>query len=260
MRFFALFTVLAALSTTAHAKGTCTEDDRWGCLHAGDVALKRGDRATALDDFSAACRANLLDGCLSEGRLRVSLGDLDGAEPPLRRVQAEDRADGYEAMADLYDARANHAAAEQLRWDGLAIEQPDAEFIGSYRLESVGTTASANETFVLDLRIHPMAFDSRRVTCGLELVMAPAFEEAFATVGLQHFVTPWLVLYGDALVGGRRYGFPLDAGVQGGIELVLGPIGHLDIGLGSTFASPLHFSFGLGLDWLIALEAAMRAA
>jgi tetratricopeptide (TPR) repeat protein len=255
MNGIAAILVLLTLASVARADETCATGDRWACFHDGQASEKRGDRASAVEAFSAACRLNLLDGCLEEGRLHTALGELDAAEAPLRRVQADDRADAYDALADLYDARANHTTAQQLRRDGLAIEQPDAEFVGTYRIPIAGVIAYEGPSYAIDLRIHPMAFDSRRLTGGLELVMNPhGVQEVFAAVGLQHFVTDWFILYGEALAGGKPHGFPLDVGAEGGVELALGYVGHLDVGFGSTVASPLHFSVGLGLDWIAALD------
>lgn len=259
MRTAGLTLVLILIATHARASETCAEGSAWACLQDGRAAQRRGDPLAALDAFTEACDADLLAGCLSAGRLRLAQGDLDGAEPLLRRVQEHDLADGYEALAELYDARSNPALAAQLRWDGLAIEQPAAEFVGSYQLDLSGAAGALHDAFVLDLRIHPMAFHSRRLSIGLEGVLGSNQGEAFVTLGAQHFVTSWLILYGDALIGGKTEGPPFDAGARAGVELALGFVGHLDIGVGSTLGSPLHLSFGLGLDWLMALAGAAQA-
>jgi hypothetical protein len=259
VRTVGLSIVLVLIAAQARAADTCAEGDAWACLHDGRAAQARQDRSAALEAFTAACGADLLVGCLEAGRLRLAQGDLDGAEPLLRRVQESDSADGYDALADLYDARSDHALAARLRWDGLAIEQPPAEFVGSYQVDLSGATTALREAFVLDLRIHPMAFQSRRLSFGFEGVLGHSQGEFFVTAGLQHFVTNWLILYGGALVGGKTYGPPFDAGVRAGVELAAGFVGHLDIGVGSTLGSPLHLSFGLGLDWMIALVGAAQA-
>lgn len=259
MRTVGLSIALVLIATQARAEDTCAEGDAWACLRDGRAAQARHDGASALAAFNAACRADSVDGCLEEGRLRLAQGDLDGAEPLLRRAQENDRADGYAALADLYDARSDHALAARLRWDGLAIEQPAAEFVGSYQVDVSNSQSALRDAFVLDLRVHPMAFRSRRLSFGLEGVLGHSQGELFATVGLQHFVTNWLILYGGALVGGKTFGPPFDAGVRGGVELAMGFVGHLDVGVGSTLGSPLHMSFGLGLDWAEALIAAAQA-
>jgi hypothetical protein len=259
VRTFALPFLMLSLATVAHAADTCAEGDGWACLQDARAAQKRGEETAALAGFSAACRADLLDGCLEEGRWLLARGDLDHAEPPLRRVQASDRADAYEALADLYQSRGDPAVAEQLRWDGLAIEQPAAEFVGSYRYGQTGLNRTWDESFVIDLRIHPMAFDARRRVIGLEGVLGHGYGAMYGTMGLQHFVTDWLILYGDALVGLRTEGYPLDGGLRAGVELAVGFVGHLDVGVTSTAQSPFSVSVGVGLDWLIALEAAAEA-
>ena len=247
------------LCTVIQHRPTCAKGDPAACAAEGQQALMDGDRARAVTAHGRACTGGVLESCIKEGRLRMESGDLVGAEPPLRRAQAAELRDAYVGLADLYDARGSpldHRMAQRLHWDALAVDQPDSEFISSYRVGLAPFSNTASLSVAAELRLQPMAFFSRRLAVGAQTSVGPLGAELLGLVGYQHFISEWLILYGDLLAGarpGRRV--PARRGRQVGIKLALGPIGHINLGVGSTAGNPLHVSVGVGFNALFLLYA-----
>ncbi len=212
--------------------------------------LKGQFREAAADEaFGLACAQESLSACLAQGRLRIERGDLEGAEPPLRKSYDADQEEGALALADLYEARGDGARASRLRWEALAIDKSTVEFAFGLRIPWNRGVGGA-----VDVNVQPMALEARRLVLGLN-VSFPDRPTLNATVGYQHFVTSWAAPYARALVGshlgeGRAR---LNLGAEGGVKLFAGPIGHLGVALGGSVDGSMYTVVELGLDWVLTL-------
>lgn len=114
---------------------------------------------------------------------------------------------------------------------------------------------------MLALNVQPMFAWSRRLSFGVQAALGPGPGELNGFVGYQHFATPWLVPYANVQAGwGSQpyaHGF-LNVGAEAGLKLAFGPLGHLNVAVGSSRGSPLHVSVGLGLNYLLVLVAALH--
>ncbi|MBF5042099.1 hypothetical protein FGE12_06810 [Aggregicoccus sp. 17bor-14] len=237
---------------------TCAEGNAGLCRFEATQHLARGERPQAVEALGRGCGAGLVTDCVEQGELLLEDGQLDAAEPPLERAKQEGWSGAYAPLARLHEARATPAdlaTAHQLRRDVLSIDHPDAEVLWWYRAsEAHGPGA------VLALNIQPMWARSRRLNFGVQWALTPNPTELTGFVGYQHFATDWLVPYANVQAGwgSRGYGESgfFDAGVEGGVKLALGPLGHLNFAVGSSRGSPLHLSVGVGLNYLLVLAAA----
>ncbi|HEX8706128.1 MAG TPA: hypothetical protein VF815_45255 [Myxococcaceae bacterium] len=212
--------------------------------------LKGQFREAAADQaFGVACEQGSLSACLAQGRLRMERGDLEGAEPPLRRSYDADQEEGALALADLYEARGDGAGASRLRWEALAIDKSTVEFAFGFRIPWEGGTGGA-----VDVNVQPMGLEARRLVLGLNLSF-PHRPTLNATVGYQHFVSTWAAPYARALVGshlgeGRAR---LNLGAEVGAKLFAGPVGHVGVALGGTHDGSMYTVLEVGLDWVLML-------
>lgn len=229
------------------------------CLSEGGAALVRGDRALAEEDYAKACEAAYGDACLRLGRLELEDGNLEGAEPALREALTSETKAAYEALADLEEARGRRDVAANLREQSLAVEHPDAEVTGWYRVGLGGGRVGSGGAVALN--VQPMPFLSRRLCIGFEAAFGPGPNELMGYVGYQRFVTDFFIPYANVQAGaliGAGAETRFDMGAEMGIKLALGPVGHLNAAVGASDGSPLHFSIGLGLNYLLALVAVLH--
>ncbi|WNG36928.1 hypothetical protein F0U61_27055 [Archangium violaceum] len=94
---------------------------------------------------------------------------------------------------------------------------------------------------------------------GQLLMKRPAELNGF--IGYQHFASTWAVPYVRMMLGGIPAAPPgtgFNYGGELGLKLCLGPIGHLEFAAGSSRASPLHASVGLGLNAIFLLLLGLR--
>ncbi len=233
----------------ADLRANCEQGIGTACSDLGTEMLRQGEKQQAENAFARSCEAGTLDDCTLQGQLMLERGELTGAEAPLQKgYEAESQAATY-ALVDLYQARdlpGDAARARQLRFDAPSINKPDREFIVWWRPSPTGDTS-----YALAYYFQPMAFWSRRMNLGLHFAgNAHGATELNAAVGYQHFLTPEIVPYGTLLMGGafqRRSG---NVGIEAGVKWCLGPIGHISLGGGTSIASPLHASIGIGINSL----------
>jgi hypothetical protein len=258
----ALLPLLAAACVTpgGSLRARCESGHAGACSEWGQELLLQGERQQAENAFARSCEGGSTYDCVHQGRLMLERGELDGAEPPLRKGYEAEIAEATWALADLHQARrgpGDELQAAHLRWQALAIDKPDREVIFWWRPSPTGRERS----FALAYSFQPMAFFSRRMTLGLHFAgNSRGADELNGAIGYQHFLTPELVPYGTLLLGGsfQRHGF--NAGGEVGVKWCLGPYGHLNLGVGTSVASPLHASVGIGinsipLDLLLLLAA-----
>ncbi len=228
--------------------GSASSCETWGQQLAMEHRTEEADRA-----FGRACSLGSTSACLKQGRDRLSRGDLDGAEPPLRRAYDEESEEATLALADLQDARGDAAGAAHFRYEALAIDKSTTEFALGWRVPFDGGTGLA-----LDVNVQPMGLKARRLTLGLNVSADPKRASLNATVGYQHFVTNWFAPYARALVGpyldvenSRRN--PINLGAEVGMKVFAGPIGHLGTGFGTSLDGSTYYFLEAGLDWVLTL-------
>ena len=250
---------LAACVTTSaayHPRKDCEAGDPGACSDWGNRLLAQGDTPGAEAAQGKACEAGLLESCIAQGRLLMQLGNLEGAEHPLRKAYVEEVPDSYEALAEFHEARqapGDRRVAESLRWDATALDKPFAELVVAYRASYPGALGTA-----MTLNVQPMMFLSRRLSLGLHVATGAGPAELNGFIGYQHFLTSVAVTYARLLVGNVADGSPegrLNLGGEMGLKLCWGPIGHLDVALGSSAGSPLHLSVGVGFNAIFLLLA-----
>jgi hypothetical protein len=252
----------AACATTRGMSpmSACEQGRTSGCGPWGDELLQQGDVAGADRAFGLGCDAGDMAACLALGRLRMEGGNLDGAEPPLLKAYAAADEEGTLALADLREARGGQReleSAERLRREAPALDKPDFEFVFAYRVDA--SNGLGND---ITLNIQPLALFERRLTFGGNLAFARSgASELNGFLGYQHFVSSWLLSYARLMVGGALDAIPgqgPNVGGELGAKLCLGPLGHLNIAVGSSRASPAYVSMGLGLNGLLVLLAALH--
>lgn len=225
--------------------GSASSCEAWGQQLSVDGRTEDADRA-----FGLACAMGATSSCLEQGRLRMERGDLEGAEPPLRKAYDEDLEEGALALADLQDARGDAVGASRLRWEALAIDKSTVEVAVGWRILWQGGLGAG-----LDVNVQPMGLGARRLTLGANLSVGDTTPSLNATVGYQHFVTNWAAPYARVLVGpylGRQSN-PLNLGAEAGVKFFAGPIGHLGVALGTSYDGSTYTVIEGGLDWVLAL-------
>jgi hypothetical protein len=251
--------VTAACATTSvayHPQKDCEAGSASACADWGDQLNGRGEKLQAEAAHGQACQGGLIASCITQGQLLIQRGELDTAELPLRKAYLEELPEAHEALADLFQARGTPPdlrIAEGLRFEAPAIDKPATEFVYQFRMDSLG-----NPGIALTFNVQPMAFLSRRLDVGFHAAFGfgQGETELNGFIGYQHFASTWAVPYARVLLGGlpgAPPGMGLNYGGELGLKLCLGPIGHLDFAVGSSRASPLHASVGLGFNGLFLL-------
>lgn len=250
----------ACATTTGDLQADCERGHTFACSEWGHQLLWQGERQQAENAFARSCAEGYLEDCTLQGSLMLERGELDAAEPPLRKAYAAESHAATLALADLYQARDQPGDAErarQLRWEAPAIDKPDREFVFAWR-----PALNRDEpTYSIAYSFQPMEFWARRMTLGMHFAgNARGNSELNATVGYQHFLTPELVPYGTLLLGAAFQKRSFNVGAEAGVKWCLGPIGHLNLGVGASLGSPPHATIGLGvnalpIEYLILLAA-----
>jgi len=244
-----LVSVACATTSTGRMDLDCEQGQTYACSAWGEQLLAQGEKQQAENAFARSCEGGIVSDCLSQGKLMMERGELNGAEPPLRKAHEAEDVEATWALVELHQARDNPRDAEEaalLRWEAPAIDKPDREFMFWIRPSPTQETAYAMAYY-----FQPMEFYARRMALGLHTTWnSQGADELNVALGYQHFLTPELVPYGTLLVGGtfQQRGFNL--GGEAGVKFCLGPIGHLNLGVGSSVASPLHASIGIGINSL----------
>jgi hypothetical protein len=252
---------LSACATTA-ASGVeapvdfasrCDAGDVGACTTWGEQLLAEGRREEAAAAYGRACQREYTTACLTEGRLRMEQGDLDGAEPPLRKMYDANSQEGAQALADLHAARGDEAGAARLREDALSIDKSVVEVVLGYRFAMAGDSG-----VTLDINVQPMAFLARRLNVGVNMTASTAHAsrvELNGYAGYQHFMTDWAAPYARLLTGTQlnSRSARFNIGAEAGLKLFAGPIGHLGVGVGTSFVGSMYTSVELGVDWVVAL-------
>jgi hypothetical protein len=231
----------------------CVSGSLYACDAWGRQLLAEGRQEEAADAYGHACHQGDTTACLTEGRLRMEQGDLDGAEPPLRRSYDASMQEGALALADLQVARGDDAGAERYRFESLSIDKSVVELVLGYRFGMVGGSAVA-----MDLNVQPMAFLARRLNVGASVVLStsyPSRGELNGYVGYQHFVSDWAAPYMRVLAGSYWHsrGTLFNGGMEAGMKVFAGPLGHAGLGVGTSLHGATYMSLELGLDWIVAL-------
>ncbi len=266
---FAITTVslmVAGCATTGAAhdpRWDCEAGGAWACGTWGDELLARGDARQAEVAYERACAGGVMRSCIAQGRLLMERGELEAADLPLRKAYLSEDSEGYEALADLYEAKAEREVAGRLRREALAIDKPDAEFVTSFRASSPDGVGTVGMGTAVTLNVQPMFLFERRLSLGMHLALplSSGRGELDGFIGYQHFMSTWLVGYGRLLVGsyvGEEPGQRLNLGAEMGVKLCWGPVGHVEVAMGTSSASPVHVSVGLGLNAIFLLIAALR--
>lgn len=249
-----LVTAACATSVAYHPQRDCAAGSAGACVDWGDELVARGDTPGAEAAYGQACESGIATSCITQGQLLMNRGELDAAEHPLRKAYLEEFPEAYEALADLYQARGGPEAleiADGLRFEAPAIDKPAAEFVYHYRMDSRGGLGGA-----VTLNLQPMAFLSRRLDIGFHAAFGAGPSELNGFIGYQHFASTWVVPYARMMLGGipgAPAGMGFNYGGELGLKLCLGPIGHLEFAAGSSRASSLHASVGLGLNAIFLL-------
>lgn len=216
-----------------------------------EAPLVRGPREDAADRaFGMACAQKYTSACLKQGKLRLARGNLEGAEPPLRKAYEEGQEEGALALADLYEARGDLPAASRLRWEALAIDKSTVEFAFGLRIPWEGKLGGA-----LDMNVQPMGLGARRLILGANLSFVPDHVTLNATAGYQHFMSNWAAPYARVLVGselGERSNRP-NLGAEVGVKVFGGSMGHLGVAVGGSMDGSMYTVVEGGLDWLLTL-------
>ncbi|WP_223645040.1 hypothetical protein [Corallococcus sp. EGB] len=228
--------------------GSAWACETWGQELLADHRTEEADRA-----FGLACSMGSTSACLKQGKDRMTRGDLDGAEQPLRKARDAESEEATLALADLHDARGDAAGAAHYRYEALSIDKSTTEFAFGWRVPFDGGMGLA-----LDVNVQPMGLKARRLVLGLNASADPKRASLNATVGYQHFVTSWFAPYTRALVGpyldvanSRRN--PINLGAEVGMKFFAGPIGHLGTGFGTSLDGSTYYFLEAGLDWVLTL-------
>jgi hypothetical protein len=253
MRWLLLGTIALLAGACATATGDlrtdCERGNSFACSEWGHQLLGQGERQQAENAFARACEEDSFDDCILQGSLMVERGELTGAEPPLLKAHDAESQAATLALADLYQARGapgDEERARQMRWEAPAIDKPDREFIVSWRPALNG----GEPTYSLAYQFQPMEFWARRMTLGILLAGNDRYREINVAVGYQHFLTPEIVPYGTLLVGSAFQKSAFNIGAEAGVKWCLGPIGHLNFGVGASVGGPPHATLGLGVNSL----------
>ncbi|WP_205525841.1 tetratricopeptide repeat protein [Pyxidicoccus trucidator] len=253
--------VLAACATTSSSgveappdlPSLCDSGDLSACEAWGQQLLGEGRREEAAAAYGRACQRGYTRACLTEGRLRMEHGDLDGAEPPLRKSYDDNMQEGAYALADLQLARGDDAGAARLRDDALSIDKSVVELVLGYRFGMGGGSGVA-----MDVNVQPMAFLARRLNVGVNMTVSTTYSSRVdlnGFVGYQYFVSDWAAPYARLLSGPQlnSRGARFNVGVEAGMKLFSGPLGHLGVAVGGSRLGSTYMMVELGLDWILAL-------
>jgi hypothetical protein len=232
---------------------SCDVGELSACSAWGEQLLGEGRREEAAAAYGRACQLNDTTACLTEGRLRMEHGDLDGAEPPLRKSYEANMEEGAQALADLHAARGDDAGAARLRYEALSIDKSVVEFVLAYRIGMRGGSGMA-----VDVNVQPMALLARRLNVGVNLAVLrePSSRvELNGYVGYQHFVSDWAAPYARLLAGSQLSSGSArpNVGVEAGLKLFSGTLGHVGLAVGTSHVGSTYAAVELGLDWVLAL-------
>ncbi|WP_224250085.1 hypothetical protein [Hyalangium gracile] len=240
---------IACATPAGNLGAACEQGNGYACSSWGQQLLQQGEPQQAENAFGRACENGLVDDCITQGQLMMERGELDGAEPPLIKGYEAESQPATLALIDLYQARrapGDEARVRQLSWDAPAIDKPPREVMFWWR-----PTITGELQYALAYSFQPMEFWSRRMTLGVHFAGADdRAVELNASVGYQHFLTSEVVPYGTLLLGGAFQKRTFNAGLEVGVKLCLGSIGHLNLGGGMSVGSPFHASIGLGINSL----------
>lgn len=238
-----------ACATTGNLPSACEDGRAWACSEWAPELLRQGERQQAENAFARSCEGGYTEDCVSAGRLMMERGELASAEAPLLSAYELENEEATWALADLYQARGTAGdleQAERLRWEAPAINKPDREVFWEWR-----PTPSGEASYALAYFFQPMALESRRLSIGLHFTWkGPKAEEFNAAFGYQHYLSSQFVPYTTVLLGGAFQKHTFNVGGELGMKWCWGPWGHLRLGVGSSVASPLHASFGIGINSL----------
>ncbi|HVG61034.1 MAG TPA: hypothetical protein VNA24_20915 [Hyalangium sp.] len=239
----------ACATTSGDLRTDCERGNSFACSEWGHQLLGQGEKQQAENAFARACEEDSFDDCILQGSLMVERGELNGAEPPLLKAHDAESQAATLALADLYQARGAPGDEQrewQMRWEAPAIDKPDRELNFSWRPALDGS----EPTFSLAYQFQPMEFWARRMALGILLAGNDQFREINFTMGYQHFLTPEIVPYGTLLVGSAFQKSAFNIGAEAGVKWCLGPIGHLNAGVGVSVGTPPHATIGLGINSL----------
>lgn len=255
-----LLAAACATPTAAGLRAGCESGSQPGsCSEWGHELLAQGEKQQAENAFARACEAGSQYDCLYQGKLMLERGEVAAAEPPLRTAYEAELEEATWALADLHQTRGDPGdleAAEHLRFEAPAIDKPAREFTFWWR-----PTPSGEPSFAFAYTFQPMLFFSRRMTLGVQTAFdRQGATELNAAVGYQHYLTSELVPYGTLLLGGAFQERSFNAGGELGLKWCLGPVGHLNLAVGSSVASPFHASVGIGVNALFVELLVLLAA
>ncbi|HLL03849.1 MAG TPA: hypothetical protein VK539_24910 [Myxococcaceae bacterium] len=244
-----LLSAACATTTTGRMDLDCHQGQHYACSTWGQQLLDQGEKQQAENAFARSCEGGILSDCLTQGQLMMERGELDGAEPPLRKAYEAEDLDATMALIELHQTRRAPGDMEQasrLLWEAPAIDKPDREFMFWVR-----PSITNEPSYAVAYYFQPMEFYARRMTLGLHSSWTrQGYDELNFAIGYQHFITPELVPYGTLLVGGTFQKRTFNMGGEAGLKFCLGSIAHLNLGVGSSVASPLHASIGIGINSL----------
>ncbi|MFY2560864.1 hypothetical protein ACN469_24880 [Corallococcus terminator] len=253
-------TACATTPRTESATPSCEQGAVLPCPEWGAKLLREGDRPRAIEAFAKSCEDGDLSSCMTEGQLRKESGDLVGAERPLTKVYDTGDEKAALALADVHEAKGQAVdlrAAAQLRREAPAMNKPDTEVLFAMR-----TGSEMGTGLELSFNLQPMAFMDRRLGFGANMVLGgnDGLVEANGFAAYQHYLTPFVVPYARAMVGGMGSGQEtlLNLGGEAGVKLCLEDVGHLNMAAGVSRASGGYLSVGLGLNGLIVLAILLQ--
>lgn len=232
----------------------CEGGDASACAELANAKLQAKDAAAAEDAWLRACSLGHLGSCATLGKRRLERNDFDGAEPLLQKAGDAGDADAARALLSLHERRdrpGDADSAAELRAAAAALEKPDVEGVFLWRFGPAGSSSAG-----FALNIQPMAFWNRRINAGFYLAGGSTPFELDGFLGAQSFVNEYVAGYVRVLVGTIPDASPnqgLNYGAELGAKLCLGEVGHVEASIGSSRASPMHVSLGLGLNGLILL-------
>ncbi len=239
---------------SSDASKTCEQGNPNACAELADVKLKAKDLPAAEDAWLRACTLGHQVSCATLGKRRLERSEYDAAEPLLQQAADAGDADASRALLALHERRGtavDRESAAELRAAAAALEKPDVEGVFQYRF---GPSATIGGAFVLN--VQPMAFWNRRITAGFLFAGGTGPAELDGFLGAQAFANELLagyvrVLAGSILNAPTNQG--LNYGAELGAKLCWGEIGHLEVSVGSSRASPMHASVGLGVNGIFLL-------
>ncbi|WP_224371231.1 tetratricopeptide repeat protein [Hyalangium versicolor] len=243
----------SGVETPPDLASRCEAHELSACTAWGDQLLGEGRWEEAAAAYGRACQWNDTTACLTEGRLRMEHGDLDRAEPPLRKSYEANNVEGTQILADLSAARGDEAGAARLRYEALSIDKSVVELVMGYRF---GMTGGGGLT--VDLNVQPMAMLARRLNVGANVTVSTRYSsrvELNGYVGYQHFLSDWAAPYARLLVGSQlssRTARP-NVGAEAGMKFFSGSLAHLGLGVGTSSVGSTYVSVEVGLDWVLAL-------